>query len=223
MSVFRRLLVEALKVAFVAWSVVGLDPSLEQNLPDWHPIWRYLLGAAVAAFLLEVFLQLILGRPGIDLHWKIPGDPVEPTSELVLKISNRNLVGQPVDLTIISRNSGWLSYAILRLVSRGALQLQIRVEQSSLKPYVEYSSDIAGRLLTEANDGICGFEVEMSSAPSRPGLWREAQVRWTAPRLVEDKTYNVDYSFKHPHPFLQLMLTFWTRESNVQSIRLVRR
>lgn len=223
MNPFKLATIEALKVAVVAWGVVAVDPWTSKYLPGWDPVWRYFVGALVAALVLEILLQIVLGRPGVQLHWEVKGDPITPTSQLVVKMSRTTLATQAVELRILSRDSGWVSYVLLRMVCHADVRLEVRLDQSSLRPVVERSSEPANVPSVVAVNASHGFVVDLGRAPRRSGQWHEADMRWESPHPLDNIEYNVDYVFTHDRLIVRLLLLFWRRDSNVQSVRVIRR
>lgn len=222
MTRLRGLLIEAGKVAVVAWAVLSLDDWLEAALPTVPDVVRYLLSALLCAVVLEFIIMIAVGPARLKIEWTEKGDP-KPQGDLLVRVSSRNpnssvftVKVHVMPTSLVAR----LQLAVMRLEPT----LRIMLADAPLRPTVESSSTDSSIPAFSANDATCGFDVRLRRPPVRGGEWRWAQIRWEATHIPEDGTFNVDYRFAHRHWYSRFAIWLLVRKaSETKHVRMLRR
>lgn len=214
---------ESAKVAVLVWVVSFLDPFVEQVLPKLGLGFRYLLSALVSAFVLEVVLQLVFGWPKLTIRWVEQGEPVAPRRELIARMTLRKKVTGVVRLNVTASSDGWLGHFLLRVIVGGGSVLRVELNESSLRPFVDGSSERNDADTVVPNDGTHGFDVDLGPVPRRAGEWHWARVRWEADAIPDDVPFNIYLSLHHESRVRRLLMMFVIKSSNVRLLRVIRK
>lgn len=213
---------DTVKVAIAAWSAVWIEPWVEQTFPTVGTPLQYLIAALIAAATLECVLQIVLGWPRIKIVWAVKGEDVEIT-ELRARVRKRNLSTQVFTLKISTPRGGWLGYQLLRAYMHLGVELRIRVERALLVPTREDGGSKSNGLPTVLpHDASNGFTVDLGPAPSKPGPWHWADVRWRNEGTPTGVDFNVYYTFHHKNHIVKHLLNclIW-RSKNASRFRIV--
>lgn len=214
---------EAAKVAVIAWGVLFFDPLVESLLPGWNEGLRYLLSALVGGVVLEAILQFAFGWPTLSATWSIKDDAVLPEREFVARMDLRSKVTQVMNLSVSASSGGWLAHILLRLIVGSDSTLHIRIDESPLEPFVDYSSERNGQDAVVPVDSTHGFDINLGEVPERAGQWHWAVVRWQAKVFPDGLPFNVYYNLGHQNRHRRFWMKLLRISSNVRTLRIVRK
>ncbi|UYQ78075.1 hypothetical protein OF385_02580 [Glutamicibacter sp. JL.03c] len=196
---------DATKLACGIWAVTSLDPWIASTAPAIPLVAKYLFSAIILAILIEIFFQLIFGRPKIVINWEQKGASTQIYS-LVARVSQTQNECKPFSLNISTTPGGWLSNKALFLLMKNSPTLRIQIKGAAIQPIVDNSSLEGEEPTVRADFDSKGVIVSLGKPPHSPGKWHWADVRWTVDEKFEGTDLNVDCFFQHEKPMVKRVL-----------------
>lgn len=216
------LLRDSSKVALATWAVSGIEPHLEDCIPQTPEFMRVLIAAVIAGLILEFILQILIGYPRINIEWTERGDH-NTLSELAARIRPSNRESQLFTLKVSVATGGWMSEKMIKWLLFRDLEAHIEVHGIMAESMVESSSrtSLNGNSAVLPDSAGTGFKIALGNPPSSAGLWRWADVRWVDGGSLPGSEFGINYSFLHPNAKKALIAnTLFSVRSKTKKFRI---